>query len=404
MKVVLMWDDQKGQNLVIAALSMAVLLAMLALVLDGSMALAQRRRMQNAADAGALSGAWTLIQGGSGSEVYSRINEYTVERNHATAFTAFYQPSGSEVTSSGSVPSETTSITVYAQVTQPTAFATVIGLDEVSVQAESAAGLVTASYSGGNYAIWGDSESCENTVEWHNDEMVIDGAIHTNHDAYLDGNENTVTGALEYVTDYYIRDPEENNIDSDNIVQTAPTPMPIEYNIEDFRPGGSKAEAAGTQYQAVTGDLEIWQEGGNLHYSLYYATGDITVHLENMGEQEVTFVAEGRISIEGESTSFKPYNGGPLVFSNYDGSESGPSCTYDPEHDPPAIWIKNDGNHLMGVVYAPNGVIKVDGDEHLIEGGLYGNKIELDSDETEIVFDNTYFPETTSVRLVPLTP
>ncbi len=48
---------ENGQTLVWVALAMVVLLAFVGLAIDGGAVYAERRRMQNAADAGALAGA-----------------------------------------------------------------------------------------------------------------------------------------------------------------------------------------------------------------------------------------------------------------------------------------------------------------------------------------------------------
>ncbi|HIC96768.1 TPA: hypothetical protein EYP12_09155, partial [Candidatus Bipolaricaulota bacterium] len=73
---------EEGQNLVLIALAMVVLMAFLALVLDLGFAYAQRRRMQNAADAGAFAGAWELAFSETPDPV-GRAQEYAVQRNGA---------------------------------------------------------------------------------------------------------------------------------------------------------------------------------------------------------------------------------------------------------------------------------------------------------------------------------
>ena len=52
-----------GQTLIIVAIAMLVLALFVALAIDGGHLLAERRRMQNAADAGALAGAWEICFG-----------------------------------------------------------------------------------------------------------------------------------------------------------------------------------------------------------------------------------------------------------------------------------------------------------------------------------------------------
>ncbi|MFQ5856342.1 MAG: TadE/TadG family type IV pilus assembly protein, partial [Anaerolineae bacterium] len=96
--------DESGQNLVIAALSMVLVVTlMLVMVGDSGWLLSQRRRMQNAADAAALAGARELALGNTDDAVLSRIVEYAVTFNGADAVDARYYPGGEEV-GEGAVP------------------------------------------------------------------------------------------------------------------------------------------------------------------------------------------------------------------------------------------------------------------------------------------------------------
>ncbi|MBI3923649.1 MAG: Tad domain-containing protein, partial [Armatimonadetes bacterium] len=54
----------RGQTLVVIAFSLIVTLLFAGLAIDGSNAYQQRRRMQNAADAGAMAGARDIAKGG----------------------------------------------------------------------------------------------------------------------------------------------------------------------------------------------------------------------------------------------------------------------------------------------------------------------------------------------------
>ena len=54
---------EDGQALAQTAITMMLLLAIVSLAIDVGLAYAERRHMQNAADAGALAGAWELCFG-----------------------------------------------------------------------------------------------------------------------------------------------------------------------------------------------------------------------------------------------------------------------------------------------------------------------------------------------------
>ena len=59
-------DGERGQALVIMAISLTVVLAGAAMVIDGGNAMAQQRGTQNAADAAALAGALVIAEKMSG--------------------------------------------------------------------------------------------------------------------------------------------------------------------------------------------------------------------------------------------------------------------------------------------------------------------------------------------------
>lgn len=175
-----MWirNDESGQNLVIVTLSMVALVAMLGLVLDGGWALAQRRRMQNAADAGALAGVRELALGSPDGVINSTIQNYAINLNGAGAVDAWYSPNGAEV-GAGSIPTETTGITVTTTITFETFFAGIVGINEMTVSSRPAVanyGAIAAmmglapmavpepddgEFDDGEYTIWdSDPDSC----------------------------------------------------------------------------------------------------------------------------------------------------------------------------------------------------------------------------------------------------
>jgi len=116
---------ERGQTLVIVAVLLVVLIGFLALVLDLGNALAQRRRMQNAADAAALAGVRGLALGQPSASIQSAINEYAVQRNGAQGCQAKIL---------------TSTITVVVSRTFPTFFASVAGIPTFTVRAAAQAG------------------------------------------------------------------------------------------------------------------------------------------------------------------------------------------------------------------------------------------------------------------------
>jgi len=78
----LLKNSEKGQSLITVLIMMVVMVAMLALILDGGSAYLHRRQAQNAADAGALAGITELCGSSPDSNAaYNLAWEYAVTRN-----------------------------------------------------------------------------------------------------------------------------------------------------------------------------------------------------------------------------------------------------------------------------------------------------------------------------------
>ena len=125
---------ENGQVLVIVALFMIALLAVMALVLDGGNIYLQRRRMQNAADAGALAGTRVLALNGTTAEAQAKAQEYAAQRNGADSVQVTINAQG---------------ITVVACENVQMTFAQVIGLQSVMVCARAGAAFAPISAAGG---------------------------------------------------------------------------------------------------------------------------------------------------------------------------------------------------------------------------------------------------------------
>jgi len=117
---------EEGQTLVQVALAMVALLAFLALAIDVGHIYAERRCMQNAADAGALAGAREICLSppAYGRDWYAAAWDYAVSRNDAQT---------ADITRQG------WTVTVVARETIDTFFAGIIGIPTVNVSAVAAA-------------------------------------------------------------------------------------------------------------------------------------------------------------------------------------------------------------------------------------------------------------------------
>jgi Flp pilus assembly protein TadG len=162
------FNREKGQALILVTLMVVVLFGFLALALDMGNVYAGRRRMQNAADAGALAGARELCFG-SGSRAQARVvaEDYAINHNGAQAAVA-------------DIPSDGYTVTVVATQRLDTFFARVIGIQTADVSAEAAA-LCGRAIRGGalwplafSYDVYSDSLGCgEQFMVFTADDVVL---------------------------------------------------------------------------------------------------------------------------------------------------------------------------------------------------------------------------------------
>lgn len=97
--------SERGQNLVIIAVLMIVMLGLAGLVIDGGFSLSKRREAQNAADAGALAGAAILCQGGTEADSEEVAIDYAVNKNNA--YSALADAAGETITVTATIPHHT---------------------------------------------------------------------------------------------------------------------------------------------------------------------------------------------------------------------------------------------------------------------------------------------------------
>jgi hypothetical protein len=117
-------NKESGQTLVLFAGLVVALLAILALVLDGGNIYLQRRFAQNAADAGAIAGALVVCRDGTADAAEAAALNYAVDRNRADT---------AVVTVDG------WTVTVVTTRTVPTAFAGLVGINQLDASAAAVA-------------------------------------------------------------------------------------------------------------------------------------------------------------------------------------------------------------------------------------------------------------------------
>lgn len=419
-------NSQRGQTLVMAALLLVVLLLFLGLLIDGGYALAQRRVIQNAADAAALAGAYSLGQGASQATIWSIINDYAVVRNGAGSFGAVFLPGGQAITpGAGTPPEGTTGVRVIATKNYSTFLMGIVGHTTVRVDAVASARAQSSGNCLGGHAIWADKTdvnqngsdvqikggvSARGDLTWNGSNTTITGDIyvncdmstfngsgnrtngrfHTNGAFDVNGSSNTFNGRCEYGTTSSLNGSSIVFIPSlpGNLVKVPPAPLgpiPVQYDIVAYRPGGTMAQAAQAagKYHRYDGNMDINQSNYVLD-GLYYVTGNVRLNGSNP-RGVFTIVAEGSISVNGSSAAMTPYSDGLLYMSNNS-----------------TINLNGSGTTWGGIVFAPRGQITMNGSNNFTHrGSLIGARVAINGSGWTLQFDSQYCPASTrsSVRL-----
>src|SRR5260221_14560547 len=81
-------ENRSGQALVLVAIALVALIGFAALAIDVGHAYAQRRQLQNAADAAALAGARLVCGSGSDAAIWAEVQNYVNSNsNHVNSIT-----------------------------------------------------------------------------------------------------------------------------------------------------------------------------------------------------------------------------------------------------------------------------------------------------------------------------
>jgi Flp pilus assembly protein TadG len=160
---------RQGQILLLFALFLTVLMGALGLSVDLGVSFAERRAMQNAADAAALAGARVVAKAASTSGLSAQSDAATVAGKNAMSIGAIDQVSCNYVddtdasvgSCSATVPSTATGVTVTVYETHPTYFVRVVpgAPSTVRVSATSTAHVLKlAGYSDGPFIVCGSQD------------------------------------------------------------------------------------------------------------------------------------------------------------------------------------------------------------------------------------------------------
>lgn len=406
--------QKRGQALVLIALVFAAFLALLALAIDGGNAYAQRRRVQNAADAAALSATrrlWEIRrQGGSEADLLAAIQEavnahgaFNVD-GQPNRFEASYTDEGGNVLGpigSGVILGNARGVQVMVINRFDTFFAGVFGFDPMEVRA-----MATAVYHPATacaFALFAES----NLRAEFPTLRVYAGGVHAGTELTLRWS-GVIQGPCEYGTSANI----EFGVQCQGGRIQAPfQPLPDLYAASNFAPGGSLWNAyTGNRYcirpqdpaQSIVLDAHpagatepssnqcITAQRVRLRDGLYYLEGNGRV-IRSQGQAAigatVTLAATGSLILDDSNNRYElqpalndPQRGAPLLVAGQ------------------AITITAPNFWWIGSILARNGPVRLSTTVQAWSdrGAIYGKMLNLGGGLLQLTFDPSVCPAGTA--------
>lgn len=190
---------------------------------------------------------------------------------------------------------------------------------------------------------------------------TIGGLVHSNGGIDIAGAEKRLTGGTEHVDGLamaggpHIIDPAATSV--------TPSDYPVDFDIDDYRPGGRAATDAGPLFNDETSSCTngTWRPKGVLGSGLYWVPCAVAISGGVTVDGPVTIVATGTITVSGNAHSFEPLSDGIVFLS---GSANAT-----------AVDLQGAHSSFAGFIHAPDGGVEVSGSGHTFYCGVLADTI-----------------------------
>ena len=398
---------QGGQAIVIMALTMVGLLGFTGLAVDGGGLFFLQRDAQNATDAAVIAATYARCTGATSTEIVTA----GVAAAEANGF--FNGKDGRTVSvvnppTDGDKAGDPSYVQVDISATKPAYFIQVVYKGPLKVSTRAVGYCLPPLDPSHIPGIVGLSQTCTNVVQWSGSTGSITGGVFSNNDVQFTGSDNTIDGGglsipISAVTHI-------DNPSSGHNVYTNPTtsvtgatvisnPLALSYQVGDYAPGGSVAASIPSPYYhaieqgsnsgAAYYDADFknggWDPDGRTLEGVYYIAGDVTLKDISGGPKGVTIVATGQI--KGNALAMSYYSGtgstGVLFFSNEtDNCGNGGS----------AVEVSGNNTQWHGLIYAPNGNVKVSGSTLTLVGVIIAQQAQMSASQMILIADPSVIP------------
>jgi uncharacterized repeat protein (TIGR01451 family) len=222
--------------------------------------------------------------------------------------------------------------------------------------------------------LWADS-STDGALLVTGSEMNVTGLTHSNADIAVRGSKNTFGTGVEYVT-ALTTSGSNNALSSPRKVSSGG--LPAHWNIADYRPGGSEAVKAGTNYHEIPSSsciAGVWSVNAkNIPSGVVYTPCAIQIS-GSKSTINATIVAEGSIKLSGSSITIG--RGLPGV----------PALLTDATKEN-ALRVDGSDIQIRGTVQALGGQARIAGAKGTYQCGIVAKTIEISGSKNSVVVDD----------------
>ncbi|MFA6076445.1 MAG: hypothetical protein WC778_11515 [Negativicutes bacterium] len=250
------------------------------------------------------------------------------------------------------------------------------GTQEISAQSQTTGKTIVTpidpipSFAG----LWADS-SVSGALSVTGSEINVTGLVHSNADITVRGSKNSFANGVEYVT-ALTTSGSNNTLSSPRKVSSGG--LPAHWNIADYRPGGSQAVKAGTNYREIQASScvgGVWNVNAkNIPSGVVYVPCAIKIS----GSKSIinaTIVAEGTIKLSGSSITIgQGLPGVPTLLTGATGEN--------------ALRVDGSDIQIRGTMQALNGQMKIAGAKGIYRCGIVAKTIEISGAKNSIVVDD----------------
>jgi hypothetical protein len=351
--------------LVLMTLTLALVMGMAALAIDLGAGWGRRADAQKASDAAALAGADVLYDGGTAVAARNEALAYALKNGFDSTKTTVYIP---PISGPHTGDSEYIEVRIAGQ--QRTTFAGVLGIANMNFSARAVAEVRSGE---GNYAIFANENSCgvSDALELNGSVEIVNGRIHSNSHLKIPGSSNDFNGDVTYNCGVQ-NSGSGNQFDPGSPANGGVRPMPVNYTLATTSSTSGTWTIRNTDSGAsvnctrkFNGDVNLSNlvSGGVLPAGVYCSKGKMELSGQNT-TGNVTLAAQGTAVLNGSNFNLTAYWDDLLFFTTNSSSS--------------AMDIAGSGGNWTGILFAPNGKAKVNGQSNLsISGSIIADQVQV---------------------------